>query len=213
VSAAVDASYLAYLSFTFILVVTPGSTTAVVVRNTLEGGRRAGYATALGAAFANTFHATAAGLGLSLLVAYWPGSLEVAGLGGAAFLAWLGLNSLVRAWRTSDGGINFSLAPKHPIDLSAHHKNARDGLAINMLSPAIISFYLAIVPSFIPAGSTRWYYVMLSATHVTMAFVVHSMWATGLDLLRRWFAPPWTRRLLQALTGVALLTLALRVLA
>lgn len=40
-----------YLTFTFILVVTPGSTTAVVVRNTLEGGRRAGYVTALAAAF------------------------------------------------------------------------------------------------------------------------------------------------------------------
>lgn len=209
---AVNASYLAYLSFTFILVVTPGSTTAVVVRNTLEGGRRAGYATALGAAFANTFHATAAGLGLSLLVAYWPGSIEVVRIGGAAFLAWLGVNCLVRAWRWLDGGIIFSMAPKHAIDFSAHHKNVRDGLAINMLSPAIISFYLAIVPSFIPPGASRWYYVMLAASHVTMAFIVHSAWATGLDLLRRWFAPPIARRALQASTGVALVALALRVL-
>ena len=36
-----DSSLFAYLSLTFILVITPGSTTAVVVRNTLEGGRRA----------------------------------------------------------------------------------------------------------------------------------------------------------------------------
>lgn len=211
-SAAVDASYFAYLSFTFILVVTPGSTTAVVVRNTLEGGRRAGYATALGAALANTFHATAAGLGLSLLLAYWPGSIVVVRFGGAAFLAWLGANSLVRACRLVDGGIIFSLAPTHVIDLAAHHKNVRDGVAINMLSPAIISFYLAIVPSFIPPGASGWYYVMLAATHVTMALVVHSLWAAGLDLLRHLFAPPLARRALQALTGVALLTLALRVL-
>ena len=65
----IDSSYLAFLTFTFILVVTPGSTTAVVVRNTLEGGRRAGYATALGAAAANSTIAIACGLGLSVLLA------------------------------------------------------------------------------------------------------------------------------------------------
>ena len=211
-TATVDASYLAFLSFTFILVVTPGSTTAVVVRNTLEGGRRAGYATAVGAALANATHATLAGLGLSLLLAYWPGSIGVIRVGGAAFLAWLGLVCLGRAARMLDGGITFSLAPTHAIDLASHHRNVRDGLAINLLSPAIISFYLAIVPSFTPVGAPRWYYVMLAATHVTMAFIVHSAWATGLDLLRRWFAPPLARRALQALTGIALLTLALRLL-
>jgi threonine/homoserine/homoserine lactone efflux protein len=63
------ASYLAYLSFTFVLVVTPGSTTAVVLRNTLDGGRRAGYATAVGAAAANSLIAISCGLGLSVLLA------------------------------------------------------------------------------------------------------------------------------------------------
>ena len=133
-------------------------------------------------------------------------------MGGAAFLAWLGATSLLRAWQKADGGISFSLEPQHAIDVASHHKNVRDGLAINLLSPAIISFYLAIVPSFIPVGAPRWYYVMLAATHVSMAFVVHSMWATGLDLLRHLFAPKLARRALQALTGVALITLALRVL-
>ena len=71
-----DSSYLAFFTFTFVLVVTPGSTTAVVVRNTLEGGRRAGYLTALGAALANSTIAIACGLGLSVLISVWPGSLE-----------------------------------------------------------------------------------------------------------------------------------------
>lgn len=72
--------------FTFILVVTPGSTTAVVVRNTIEGGRRTDYVTALGAAFANISIAPACGLGLSL-IAFWPGSLAVIKIGGVLFLA------------------------------------------------------------------------------------------------------------------------------
>ena len=104
-----DASYFAYLTFTAILVVTPGSTTAVVVRNTLEGGRRAGYATALGAALANSIIAIACGLGLSVLLAFWPGSVDAIRIGGAVFLAWLGVSSIVRAWRQPDGGIRLSI--------------------------------------------------------------------------------------------------------
>ena len=44
-----DPLLIAYLSFTFLLAVTPGATTAVVVRNTLAGGRGAGFAAAAGA--------------------------------------------------------------------------------------------------------------------------------------------------------------------
>ena len=207
-----DSSYLAFFTFTFVLVVTPGSTTAVVVRNTLEGGRRAGYLTALGAALANSTIAIACGLGLSVLVAVWPGSLEVIRVGGALFLAWLGVASLYRAARYGDGGIRLTLDLK---DVPARaHAGAYvgDGLAINLLSPVIISFYLSVVPSFIPAGASRFYYSGLAATHISLAVLCHSMWATGLDAMRRWFVAPWTRRGLQAATGAALIGLAARVL-
>jgi threonine/homoserine/homoserine lactone efflux protein len=207
-----DASYFAYLTFTFILVVTPGSTTAVVVRNTLEGGRRAGYATAFGAALANSIIAIACGLGLSVLLAYWPGSVDAIRIGGAVFLAWLGAASLWRAWRTPDGGIRLSIDPGEARTRPHVRAYVGDGLAINLLSPIIISFYLSVVPSFIPAGASRLYYSMLAASHVTMAFLCHSMWATALDAMRRWFVAPWTRRTLQACTGLALLGLAARVL-
>ena len=66
----------------------------MVVRNTLEGGRRAGYLTALGAACANTFVAIACGLGLSMLIAAWPASLDAIKICGALFLSWLGVSSL-----------------------------------------------------------------------------------------------------------------------
>lgn len=203
---------IAYLTFTFILVVTPGSTTAVVVRNTLEGGRRAGYATALGAALANSIIAIACGLGLSVLLAYWPGSIDAIRIGGALFLAWLGAASLWRAWRKPDGGIRLSIDPGEARERSHFGAYLGDGLAINLLSPIIISFYLSVVPSFIPAGASRLYYSMLAASHVTMAVLCHSMWATALDAMRRRFVAPWTRRTLQAATGLALLGLAVRVL-
>jgi threonine/homoserine/homoserine lactone efflux protein len=87
-----------------------------------------------------------------------------------------------------------------------------DGLAINLLSPVIISFYLSVVPSFIPSGASRLYYPGLAATHVSLAVLCHSMWATALDAMRRWFIAPWTRRALQAGTGIALIALGIRIL-
>jgi threonine/homoserine/homoserine lactone efflux protein len=212
VTTTLDSSYLAFFTFTFVLVVTPGSTTAVVVRNTLEGGRRAGYLTALGAALANSTIAIACGLGLSVLVSVWPGSLEAIRIGGSLFLAWLGIASLYRAARYDDGGIRLTLDLEDMPVRSHAGAYVGDGLAINLLSPVIISFYLSVVPSFIPAGASRFYYSGLAATHVSLAVLCHSMWATGLDAMRRWFVAPWTRRVLQAATGAALIGLAARVL-
>ena len=182
------------------------------MRNTLEGGRRAGYVTALGAAMANSTIAIACGLGLSVLLAIWPDSLDAIRVGGALFLAWLGASSLWRAWSRADGGITLSLdAPALP---SRSHAGAyfADGLTINLLSPVIISYYLSVVPSFIPAGASRLYYSGLAATHVSLAVVCHAMWATGLDAMRRWFVRPWRRRMLQAATGVALIALGIKLI-
>jgi threonine/homoserine/homoserine lactone efflux protein len=206
---AIDSSYLSFLTFTFILVVTPGSTTAVVVRNTLEGGRRAGYVTALGAAAANSAIAISCGLGLSVLLAIWPGSLEVIRIGGALFLAWLGITSLYRAWAKADGGISLSLDSRDARPRSHAFAYFGDGLAINLLSPVIISYYLSVVPAFVPLNAARFYYSALAATHVGLAMVCHAMWATALDAMRRWFVAPWRRRSLQAATGLALIALSL----
>lgn len=212
IATAFDSNYVAFFSFTFVLVVTPGSTTAVVVRNTLEGGRRAGYLTALGAALANTTIAIACGLGLSVLVSVWPGSLQAIRVGGALFLATLGAISLYRAFRHPDGGIKLSVDPRAAPARSHGGAYVGDGLGINLLSPVIISFYLSVVPSFIPAGASRFYYSGLAATHVSLAVACHVMWATALDGMRRWFVAPWTRRVLQTGTGLALIGLAMRVI-
>ena len=182
------------------------------MRNTLEGGRRAGYLTALGAAFANTIVATACGLGLSALIAAWPGSLDAIKIGGAAFLSWLGLSSLYRASTREDGGIRLSADPASLSTRSHGGAYFGDGVGINLLSPVHISFYLSVVPSFIPGGASRWYYAGLAATHVGLALLCHAMWATGLDLMRRFFVEPWKRRLLQAASGIALIALAVKVL-
>ena len=211
-----DRLLVAYITFTFILVVTPGSTTAVVVRNTLGGGAAAGLAAAAGAAVGNTTHATAAALGLALIFARWPVAMTLLRLAGALFLASLGMMSLYRVARFDDGGIGVMSATGDQFlrqtEAQKQISGFRQGLAVNLLNPAIATFYLVVVPTFLPPGSTRWYFAGLAAIHVTMAFCCHSLWVIAFERLQRVFRPPIARRLFEAATGVALIGLAVRVL-
>jgi threonine/homoserine/homoserine lactone efflux protein len=208
----VDSLLAAYLTFTAILVVTPGSTTAVVVRNTLIAGRTAGLAAALGAAAGNTSHATAAGLGLAVVFARWPMALGAIRVAGAIYLAWLGFKSIHRVARHGDGGLQMLSESNSRSSAADHRGSFRQGLIVNLLNPAIATFYLVVVPSFIPAGASTWRFAILAAIHVGMALVCHSVWAMGLGTLRQLFRPPLARRALEGATGVALLALAVRVL-
>lgn len=191
------------------LVATPGATTAVVVRNTLAGGRRAGIAAALGAALGNTTHAAAAGLGLAVLIARWPDGLTAIRVAGAMYLGWLGIRSLTRAIVLHDGGL--SIVHNGEVASSAvdHRPSFREGLAVNLLNPAIVTFYLVAVPTFVPSGTARGYYVLLAGSHVLMAFGVHLAWAAGLDRVRQTLARPAARRWLEGATGAALVALAI----
>src|SRR5512139_3447235 len=92
-----DPLLVAYLSFTFLMVATPGATTAVVIRNTLDGGRPAGFGAALGAAAGNATQAVLAGVGAALLVRRSPMALDVLRVGGGAYFLWLGVRGLWRA--------------------------------------------------------------------------------------------------------------------
>jgi threonine/homoserine/homoserine lactone efflux protein len=213
--AQVDPLLLAYLSFTSVLVLTPGSTTAVVVRNALEGGRGAGLAAAMGAAVANTSHAALAGMGLAVVFARWPAAMLALRVAGAAYLAWLGVISLRRVIRHADGGLRL-LPPDAPLPprrtAAAHAGSFRQGLAVNLLNPAIATFYLVVVPSFMPPAASPWYFALLALAHIVMAFACHGTWAVALDKVRRLFRAPLARRSLEGATAIALIALAARVL-
>ena len=201
------------MGFTAVLVLTPGSTTAVIVRNTLRGGRVAGFAAAMGAAVGNTSHATAAAVGLTVVFARWPAAMMALRACGATYLAWLGLRSLYRVVKHPDGGLSLHKPREADAAYEPNHGGSfRQGLTVNLLNPAIAAFYLVVVPSFLPPDASSRSFAGLAAVHVVMALVCHGLWAIALERVRRTFAGAGARRLLEAVTGVALLILAVRVL-
>lgn len=209
-----DPLFLAYLSLTIALVITPGATTAVVVRNTLATGWRGGLAAALGAATGNSTHALAAGLGLAVGIARSPTALTAIQCAGGLYLAWLGVKSLGRliGQRALPASGAILVAANRPAPAGLPHHAWREGLFVNLLNPPIVTFYLAVVPSFLPTPTPTGYYTRLAATHVGLAFVVHCVWAFSLDRLRHVLERPRARQLLEGLTAVALFLIAARVL-
>ena len=201
---------LGYLSLTAALVIAPGATTAVVVRNTLAAGWRGGMAAAAGAALANSTHAAAAGLGLAVFVARVPALLIALKIAGGLYLAWLGIASLKRIM--TGAALPISSVIISGKDSIAHHHAVREGLMVNLLNPPIATFYLAVVPTFVPAGASHGHYVQLAAIHVGMAFTCHAIWALAMDRLRHLLTSPSARFTLEAVTAAALLLLAARVL-
>lgn len=197
-----------YLLLTFVLVVTPGATTAVVLRNTVEGGWRFGVATAAGAAVANSTHAVAAGLGLALLFQRWPTALAMLRWSGAGYLAWLGASSLQRSL-----GVRPWVEPRAPdAGGRGRHTPLGQGLAVNLLNPAIVVFYLVVVPTFVPPGAGPLAFAALASIHVTMAFACHVSWAFVFSRLRGLVRHPGQLRVLDASAAAALLYLAVRTL-
>ncbi|HEY7475358.1 MAG TPA: LysE family translocator [Vicinamibacterales bacterium] len=194
---------LSYVSVTFLLVITPGASTAVVIRSALIGGTPAGMRTAAGAATANSLHAIAAGLGVSLLLQRVPWVLVGVRLAGAGYLVWLAAASFRRAWRPPADPLSGPVTT-WPGDRTAF----RQGLVTNLLNPPIITFYL-VLPTFLPPGAGLLAYGVLAAIHVSMAFVVHSAWAVSFARLRDVFTRPAARRALDIGACVALLSFAI----
>ena len=186
------------------LVLVPGASTAVVLRNSIGGGVRAGLLTALGCNAASVCYGLLTAFGFAAVLQEWPSVWLVLRIAGVAFLGWLGLTSLWRAARPASTG---AIAGGGPA------RNGRgaavSGFFTNFLNPSLTAFYLVILPQFIPRGAPFARGAMtLTAVHVSMAFAWHSTWAVGGAALARTLSSGWPRRTLDLIAGIALLALA-----
>jgi threonine/homoserine/homoserine lactone efflux protein len=193
------AELLAFLGVAVVVIVVPGQDTALTVRNTLAGGRRAGVRTAVGVVCGQAVWALAASAGVAaLLVASEPAfvALKVA---GAAYLVYLGGRALLAAVRRRLDGQEVAHA--------SGGRELRQGLLSNLGNPKMAVFFSSLLPqfgdSFLVLLGLGLLFCALTLTWLTAyAFAV----TRAGDLLRR----PRMRRSLDAITGTALVALGVR---
>jgi threonine/homoserine/homoserine lactone efflux protein len=200
----------AFVAVTVPLVLMPGASTAVVLRNSLAGGTRAGVETAVGLNAGSAVYGLLTAFGVAVALQRWPAVWTVLRVVGVAYLAWLGIDSLRRAWieRGGSPGPAASRPESRPLA-----RNLSEGFLTNLLNPSVAAFYLLIVPQFIPRGSAfAASALVLTMVHVALAITWHTTWAAAGGTLAATLARRGPRRILEALTGVALLALAIKIL-
>ena len=210
-------TFWAFLALSIIVIVTPGPDTAVTSRSALFGGTRGGVFTALGVSTGQAVWALATSAGIvALLVASEPVFFSVKML-GAAYLVYLGIMSLVSAFRA--GGWNGMAAPGEAQPPRRARLGAgaafHQGLISDLSNPKMAAFFTSLLPQFVPAGvsgsvASFWAFAWLGLVFCAMTFVwlAAYSWAVARagDFLRR----PRIRRTLEAVTGTVLIALGLR---
>ncbi|MBN8233224.1 LysE family translocator [Corallococcus macrosporus] len=155
----VTQSLLAFVVAAFILAITPGIDTAMVLRTSaLEGPRRAGFA-AVGICLGCLVWGGAVALGLGALLAASQVAYTVLSWAGAAYLVWLGIGLL---WKPRSRFVAEEAAPHAEV-----HRGAtawlRRGLLTNVLNPKVGVFYVTFLPQFVPQGVPVMAYTFLLA--------------------------------------------------
>ena len=190
-----------------LLSITPGATTALVVRNALRGGRRHAFWTTSGNSAGVLVWGCCAAAGVAAVVAASATAFSVIKLLGALVLIVMGVRSLLgRGHGPPHGGAD-AHAPAEVSDRQA----LRDGLITSLANPKLAVFFVALFPQFVPRGTP-----VLPATLAMVCVIVafDLVWYSVLAALvarakRHFIEGGWARRF-ERLTGAVLLGLGVR---
>ena len=148
----------------------PGPSLAVVIRNTIGGGRGHGLVTAWGHAAGIGVYALMTAFGMAIAIEQSPLLHNALTIAGAAYLLYLGTMALRSSAQVGDG------------DVAAHPdfgRVAREGFLTALLNPKVAVFFLAIFSQFLQPGMSTWAHLVMAIT----AVLVDGLWYSVVSLL------------------------------
>ncbi|WP_350353354.1 LysE family translocator [Microbacterium sp. A8/3-1] len=189
-----------FLVVVVLVVLAPGVDLLMVLRNTVAGGRRVGAATAAGIGVASMLQGLLVAIGVGALIVQSQWLFEALRWVGVAVLLVLGVQALWAAVRRD--------LPKIVSDRPTERRWARgfaQGFLCNATNPKMLVFYLSLLPQFVAAGAPleTWLF------HAWMLPLIGTAWLLMLAVLagtvREFLLKPLVRRLMDAVSGVALI--------
>jgi RhtB (resistance to homoserine/threonine) family protein len=191
-----------------LMVMAPGPTFAVIVNQSIRHGRRAGLQTVAGNTTALTFWATASALGLTALVRTSEIAFVVLKVAGAAYLCYLGVQTLLRS-RRHRATAEATAEPEAHSAWAAY----RAGLLTNLTNPKAAVLYLALFPQFLPAGGGLVDVFELAAVQMCVSVTWFTVLVLAVAGVRRLLAKSVVRTWLDRATSVVLIGLGVRLVA
>jgi len=165
--------YLVFVLASALLVATPGPNVALIVGTSLTHGARTGLMAVAGVNVGLVIQLGVVAAGLSWLVDFFARQFDTIRFIGAAYLLFLGLQTLWKARKASP-----------PTPLSSERAFAR-GLAVAFANPKTLIFQAAFLPQFLSDGEGRqaelW---LLAATFWVITVVGDAIWVLCAARLR-----------------------------
>jgi threonine/homoserine/homoserine lactone efflux protein len=194
------AQLAAFLGVSAVVIVTPGQDTALTIRNTLLGRRRGGLATAAGVVSGQLTWALAASAGLSAVLLASAPVFTAIRLAGAAYLVFLGAQSLLAAARGS--------RTAHAGRPRRRRAPYRQGVLSNLGNPKMAVFFTSLLPQF---GSSFAGMLALGAVFAALTLTWLGAYAVAVAKAAGVLRRGAVRRALDAVTGLVLVALGLRI--
>jgi len=221
-----DPRLFAFVGVAALLTILPGADMALVTRNVLALGRRRTTLTILGICAGCMIHATASALGISAILATSATAYNVVKTVGAAYLVWLGVQSVRGSSAArkfgSSAALQLGSSAARQLGSSATTRPAAEapssraaafaqGFLTNVLNPKVAIFYLTFLPQFISPGEpvlTR--SLLLATVHILMGMVWLTAYAWFIDRLGAVLTRPVVKAWLERVTGGLLIALGAR---
>jgi threonine/homoserine/homoserine lactone efflux protein len=193
----------AFLAVSAVMIVTPGPDTALTIRNTLMGGRRAGCFSAIGVSAGQALWTLATATGIAALLAASEPAFLAVKVAGSAYLIWLGLQALIAA---------ASGRPRHAATVERRRLAApralRQGLLNNLGNPKMAAFFPSLLLQF---GHSFSALLALGLVFSAMTLVWLVAYAFAVARAGDFLGRSRMRRAIEAATGAILVALGLRV--
>lgn len=182
----------------------PGPSLAVVLKNTLAGGRAEGVKTALAHGFGVGLYALATVAGLAVLIIGSPVAFSVIQWLGALFLAYLGIKAL-------GGRTGLSDAAQTDTDIIYTGNGLRSGFLTAFLNPKLAVFFAALFSQFVSAQAQFPEKLVMALTAATIDAGWYLLVVLVLSQSKILGALRNRAVLLEKVFGVLLLLLSLRI--
>ena len=196
--------YGAFVVAILVFLLIPGPGNLALITSTGKGGIRGGLAATLGVIVGDQILMWLAVAGVAALLVAYPAAFHAVQWLGAAYLAWLG------------GRMLFARPGARPVLEFKPHHFLRQALAITLLNPKAIVFYMAFFPLFVdPArhqGLATFGIMAVTIAVLTFAYGTVAVLLTHF-LAERLRANPAVSRWLEKLAGLFLIGFGIRLVA
>lgn len=197
------AIWLTVVSICLLGAMSPGPSLAVVLQQTLRGGRKTGLIAALTHGLGIGLYALLSISGIAVMITASPLLFTALQWAGAAYLIWIGIKGLRSQERTD-------VTLTNPTSTSSA---ARDGFLVVFLNPKVAVFFIALFSQVI-GSETTW---LEKLAYAATAMIIDMGWY----MIVAWLFsnPRWLGRLQQNVVwldrafGLVLIALAIRLLA